>query len=757
MAIKVQKLLPQAKISRISLPSSAAAVSKPTDAAAYSVKGVSKKVSVLGNIFRGILNLKSTSNKRKRIVLQRQKNKEREEKLEAKKKEPQKKDTDNLLSYVPGQSIINNLIRFGGFTLIGFFVNQVSPLMPKLIEFSNSIKPGMEAFATFTDSLVVNTIDFIDRGYKAYDTVRGLAKSIGGENFVGVFDNFSSALNIVVQGAILAGLAGAFKPRGGGRGGDIRGRSVTAVTPRGSALSEYKKLIAKGVSSDRALEQSLRNRGPGIAGGQTRNPIAYGRGYGRGNNLGLLPRKPVGLVDRFGKPLTSPSVARNMGIRGAKTAVARGASRAVPFIGPLINFAISIISGDPVDEALVGTIGAALGGFIGTAIVGAGTFGIGAVLGAGIGAMVGDIVARSLYDTAKTMFGKKQQGFNEGGQIGREIRLPQKSEQTRKEVRAPIIPQPTVIGKNVNIDFEKLYGEKGLAGLFSASQIVKGEQMFSGIFGAIGGAYIDMLMGQSPNTDLASAIGRAIGMITNEKYGKKVGVELEKSLKRTAVSIFRTLYGGAGEPVPDGTTLQTTTTSQTASGVQLDPGQPGVDFTPAGGNNRVVFPGEVVEIGHSYNPSAIGGDGRKGAGYGNFVVIRSEDPKKRGTFFDGLYAHFPDGEIKVKVGDNVTVGQNLGRMATAAEFADPATRKRVGSGTGAHTSLDFLKPGTNDAYPNYRENLVPSVDPNFSNLGNQSFLPNTNTDIASLNQETPYESGTHERNALLYQEVVVLT
>ena len=144
-----------------------------------------------------------------------------------------------MLSYVPGQSIINNLIRFGGFTLIGFFVNQVSPLMPKLIEFSNSIKPGMEAFATFTDSLVVNTIDFIDRGYKAYDTVRGLAKSIGGENFVGVFDNFSSALNIVVQGTILAGLAGTFKPRRGGRGGDVRGRSVTAVSPRGSATPGY--------------------------------------------------------------------------------------------------------------------------------------------------------------------------------------------------------------------------------------------------------------------------------------------------------------------------------------------------------------------------------------------------------------------------------------------------------------------------------------------------------------------------------------
>ena len=44
------------------------------------------------------------------------------------------------------------------------------------------------------------------------------------------------------------------------------------------------------------------------------------------------------------------------------------------------------------------------------------------------------------------------------------------------------------------------------------------------------------------------------------------------------------------------------------------------------------------------NPNTTGGDGRKGSGYGNYVVIRSEDPNNPGKYFDGLYAHFPDGE-----------------------------------------------------------------------------------------------------------------
>jgi hypothetical protein len=137
-------------------------------------------------------------------------------------------------------------------------------------------------------------------------------------------------------------------------------------------------------------------------------------------------------------------------------------------------------------------------------------------------------------------------------------------------------------------------------------------------------------------------------------------------------------------------------------------GEPGVDFTPNGPNNLAVFPGDVVEIGHDYNPNIVGGDNRQGSGYGNYVVVRSIDPKTQQKF-DGLYAHFPDGEIKVSVGSMVKKGDILGRMATAAEFADPNTRPRVGSGDGAHTSLDFFEPGSTTRYGNWT-NLVPLID-----------------------------------------------
>lgn len=137
-------------------------------------------------------------------------------------------------------------------------------------------------------------------------------------------------------------------------------------------------------------------------------------------------------------------------------------------------------------------------------------------------------------------------------------------------------------------------------------------------------------------------------------------------------------------------------------GGSQDPGQAGIDFTLSGTQNRAVLAGTVVQIGHQYNPNATGGDGRQGAGYGNYVVIRSTNPVD-GSQVDMLYAHFPKGEIKIREGDQVSVGQDLGRMATEAEYANPQTRREVGSGTGPHTSLDFLRPGSHQAHPKARE------------------------------------------------------
>ena len=174
-------------------------------------------------------------------------------------------------------------------------------------------------------------------------------------------------------------------------------------------------------------------------------------------------------------------------------------------------------------------------------------------------------------------------------------------------------------------------------------------------------------------------------------------------------------------------------------GVKIDAsGESGVDFTPDGPDNRAVFDGYVSDIGHQYNPNVMGGDGRMGAGYGHYIGITSVDPKT-GQEFEGLYAHFPEGELdRWSIGDTVKYGDVLGRMGTWSDYANPETRYHVGSGTGPHTSLDFFVPGTNKPYPHWRS-LVPRIDPTFSpkpNL-NPPPLPPIDTSISpSLSPHT---------------------
>lgn len=148
-----------------------------------------------------------------------------------------------------------------------------------------------------------------------------------------------------------------------------------------------------------------------------------------------------------------------------------------------------------------------------------------------------------------------------------------------------------------------------------------------------------------------------------------------------------------------------------APGVEKDaqyPNQPGVDFTPAGINNRAVFAGKVVQIGHQYDKNKLGGDGEQGSGYGNYVVVRSTDPTN-GKQFDGLYAHFPTNDIRVSVGQDVKFGQILGRMGTKDD-----KREEVGSLTGPHTSLDLYEPDSwTQGYHN-REKMFKLIDPTFT-------------------------------------------
>jgi len=107
-------------------------------------------------------------------------------------------------------------------------------------------------------------------------------------------------------------------------------------------------------------------------------------------------------------------------------------------------------------------------------------------------------------------------------------------------------------------------------------------------------------------------------------------------------------------------------------------GQPGFDLWFADKRFPALLPGTVKKIGKQ---------GNRGRGYGNYIVVESIDPKT-GDKVDVLYAHLADGGIKVKEGDQVVPGMEIGTQGGTG---------RVVSSDGTIASVDFLAPAAKES------------------------------------------------------------
>lgn len=107
-------------------------------------------------------------------------------------------------------------------------------------------------------------------------------------------------------------------------------------------------------------------------------------------------------------------------------------------------------------------------------------------------------------------------------------------------------------------------------------------------------------------------------------------------------------------------------------------GQPGFDLWFADKRFPALLPGTVKKVGKQ---------GSRGRGYGNYIVVESIDPKT-GDKVDVLYAHLADGGIKVKEGDQVVPGMEIGTQGGTG---------RVVSSDGTIASVDFLAPAAKES------------------------------------------------------------
>jgi hypothetical protein len=517
-----------------------------------------KKIIKLDSLIQNNLLIDQKERTRKRKEEERSKVEKREADLEKGVKKNNVRI--NLISSIPGQSILDKINRFIGFTLLGYLFNKYGELLPKLMEFGKVLKPVAEFVESFAKNLLKGVIDFVEFGYKAYDKTRDFVKQIGGEGAQKTFDEFSKQLNLLLNGAIAASmLIASSKPK-------------PTSTGSGSFGAGYASGYAAGLSASRGgrpgagFRDPSRYRSPGQArsGGfdleQTRrintqansaaptgpkgplDRISRGiRGAGAQLETGTLFKRGAGLQKSlYNAPGKIKSISSKLGGFGGKI------FGRIPIIGGLINFAISLALGEDPGRAAAKAVGSTAGAALGTFIP---VPGVGTILGG----ILGDIAGGALYDT---LIGNKQkpQGRAEGGQVtrgGQSTVAP--SRRIKKPVRkAPprIQPQKTQPGKDVGgkLKIEELYGKdepgkrSALRALRKSSDDVKRMKSINGLAGSMFGAGIDMALGQKPDKNLSKNLGNIFGSV----IASAVDMELNNSLG----DISKTIAMANGGVVP---------------------------------------------------------------------------------------------------------------------------------------------------------------------------------------------------------------
>lgn len=508
------------------------------------------------------------SEERKRKLLEKEKFESKEKKLEEKKG----LSIQQLKSPpLPRTGFLDAIKRFLFYTLLGAAFVKFGKYIPKILEFSKKLIPAFKFVENFAGNVLNGAVEFIDKGYKAYDKVREISKTIGGEDLQKKFDEFSKQFNTFANLALIAGMStmGGTDFGGGSRGGPGRGRERAGRAGPGGGFRQT------GGSSGKwqgfTYNETLYRKGIKQTFDQSDNAIMkrYFQRFGRDafvQRFGQegLERLPGGMA-RSG--LTKSARGAFVGLAGKGGAKAilgtvKPLLKRLPLIGGLIDFGLSVAMGEPLGRAAFSAIGAALLGTIGT--------GFGGPIGAVLGGFAGDWAGGKLYDILFN--GKKDQAKDKkiqakarGGQVtrdGRKVSGPARRTIKRVKAKPPKVkPQKTIPGKDVGgrKEIEKLFpysinpNQKSPLGVLeTTSESLKKVPLLGGVMGAS----LDLAMGQKPDAGVFKKIGYGFGALVQN------AIDAETS--NTIGNIQKEIVGLAG----GGAVPRTLTTGQSI-GMQI--------------------------------------------------------------------------------------------------------------------------------------------------------------------------------------------
>ena len=442
--------------------------------------------------FEGIKSITSSSFvlQQKQIVVQRKQKEQEVRKKKEDKLESFKSFIGKKAQQVGGggksSGILDYLKNFISFVFWGFLLKNLLPHLPKLKALLPLLTGFFKAVEWVLDFIGNAVVTFIDAGYKAYDSMRGIAKGIGGEKFQKTFDDFSKHFNTFLNLAVIGGLAAA----------------CSGIIP---------KILG------RAAEKGVEK----VAGNVVKTGAA---------KITTSGGKVVGEVGKKAAPKLLGRAGKFAGKFVGKSA---------PIIGPLINFGVRVWSGDSPGRAAAGSvgmgIGQAIGGFLGGAlggIVGSVVPILGnALLGAAgifvgqlIGGLIGEWIGDSLYDFAASgnkKPGKKTEGRRGGGTITRNgVPVGGKVRRTVKPARKSLkksdirksMPGKNVGGKKIEKIFPNPQDQKKVNPLQTLTYAAQKYNSVS-LVGGLLRAGVEGAMGQSMDPNVMKNFATNIGTL----------------------------------------------------------------------------------------------------------------------------------------------------------------------------------------------------------------------------------------------------
>ena len=468
------------------------------------LNSIGKKVLRIRDIFASTTLFKKKQTEKNRIQKEEETSDKNEKKLENKQKD---KDNKFKVPSIPGLGFLGFLKNFIFKTLIGYFVYNLIPHLPKLIGFIKLATPVFNFLIDWGGKALDRLLTFIDWGYKAIDKTEKFIKDIGGDGALKMFKKFEGAFTAFINGALIFGMLAT------GKGKGPKGTKPTRPngnSGKGSNLDYFDrnkriKKIEKTYGNDaaRMFENDLKN-GKSQKGALNRvrsqfKPLAERFGPQRG----LLGGTGEGNVMKRGLLKAPKRIALKFLGTGPAKFLTKGLAR-IPVIGGLIDFAINVAMGEPIGRAAAKAVGAAAGSALGTLIPVpfAGTI---------LGGYLGDIAGGMLYDSLTG--GEKQKaagggritrgGKSTSGPIKRTLKKPRRTLNVKS---IPVNPGASIGGKK---NISKIFPEnKNNKSINSLGYMEKSSKTMSEVpyLGPLFGLATKTILGQKPDkTDYMNA------------------------------------------------------------------------------------------------------------------------------------------------------------------------------------------------------------------------------------------------------------